>query len=376
MKIYYVFLFLSFVSCVVQDSPENNTTDIDYCSKYSDWPRTTKFDIACHKVKQTIDKNFVFVGFNLDFTNKIFKIDDQGNEFWSINLSKKYLKTESVYETTSGDLEIIFKLGLDSLFYAKLAKDGKLLQDIINIPYQVGEIKKVEIVEENTIILFFIDENGKTNVQKLKIQPLTIEKSNKFWLYFINGLTVKQNGDIIIYGSQNLAELICLDKDLNIKWEKTLEHEKSGYIIYPSHIFIENDDEFISSNYSYYYGVDSIGSYNSRMTKYNALGDVLWTKDYGCNKFDLVPLDVQNYDNKYFVTGIAMDRKLLFWDTFLQCLNKNGDEIYMKIYEGERRFDNSSYSNNIFKTKDGMFLLVYRKGNHTSIAKVNELGEN
>lgn len=225
---------------------------------------------------------------------------------------------------------------------------------------QIGEIKKVEIVEENTIILFYRWKR-KTNVQKLKIQPLTVEKSNKFWLYFINGLSFKQNGDIIIYGSQNLAELICLDKDLNIKWEKTLEHEKSGYIIYPSHIFIENDDEFISSNYSFYYSVDSIGSYNSRMTKYNALGDVLWTKDYGCNKFDLVPLDVQKYDNRYFVTGIAMDRKLLFWDTFLQCLNKNGDEIYMKIYEGERRFDNSQYSNNILKRKMACFYLFIEK---------------
>jgi hypothetical protein len=376
MKIYIFFLIFIIASCAKQNDPENIPTENEFCSKYSNWPRTSKFDLVGQNIIQTMDKNFIFAGLNSEFTGNIFKFDAEGNKIWSYNQSKKYLFTQSVFETPTGDLEIIFKLGSDSLFYAKLSKEGKLLQDIINIPLQIGEIKKVEIVEENTIILFFIDENGKTNVQKLKIQPLTVEKSNKFWLYFINGLSFKQNGDIIIYGSQNLAELICLDKDLNIKWEKTLEHEKSGYIIYPSHIFIENDDEFISSNYSFYYSVDSIGSYNSRMTKYNALGDVLWTKDYGCNKFDLVPLDVQKYDNRYFVTGIAMDRKLLFWDTFLQCLNKNGDEIYMKIYEGERRFDNSQYSNNIFKTKDGMFLLVYRKGNHTSIAKVNELGEN
>ncbi|HMU05346.1 MAG TPA: hypothetical protein PJ990_17050, partial [Saprospiraceae bacterium] len=129
----------------------------------------------------------------------------------------------------------------------------------------------------------------------------------------------------------------------------------------------------ILSTISNYWQPDSVGEIQTQIIKYNSLGVPLWSNEFGCENFDMIPLDLVKNNNRYYVTGKKIERLSGKESFFLRCLDIQGKEVYTKVYE---IVNSGNYTNNIFGISINNLLIVHNTHKGVFLANVNQFGEN
>lgn len=95
------------------------------------------------------------------------------------------------------------------------------------------------------------------------------------------------------------------DSDFNLLWSKTFGGSLNDYGM---SIIATTDGNFTLAGYSASNNGDipgNVGLHDFIITKINANGDILWTKNYGFTSHDHAHKIIQTRDGGYFVTGFA-----------------------------------------------------------------------
>lgn len=163
------------------------------------------------------------------------------------------------------------------------------------------------------------------------------------------GFSIRQtfDGGFIIGGQKNnYASLIKTDSTGSFLWVKSFVNYAGGYC---NSVQQTSDSGFIMTGY-----LQDSATYFPKvfLLKTNSVGDTLWTKKYGGNKYDVANSVCQTSDSGFIIAGFTSSFGVMDSDVYLIRTKPNGDTLWTKTY-GDNRED-IAYS--VFQTKDGGFL--------------------
>jgi hypothetical protein len=177
-------------------------------------------------------------------------------------------------------------------------------------------------------------------------------------------------GGILVCGRSIAApyDAMLMKTDLNgsVQWAKTYggSQEDVFEVARPT-----NDGGYIAVGKTKSFGA---GEYDVLLTKFDANGNVTWTKTYGTIDGDWGSDVKQTTDNGYIITGSSRNSSSVSQGSiYLIKTTSLGDIVWSKMWGNQMGFEGIS----IFQTTDGGYLCGGRAGNGFKILiKTNDLG--
>ena len=185
-------------------------------------------------------------------------------------------------------------------------------------------------------------------------------------------------GDLIIVGqTESYGEggqdiyILKLNSLGDTIWTKTIGGNRYDY---PSDIIKTKSSEFIitgtTSSYGQYYHDD-----DTFLLKIDANGNVIWSKTYGGNKDESSTKVIQTKDNNYLIVGSTQSYGFGQEDIFLIKTTSEGDTIWTKTYGGS----STDVGRHVIEASKGYYILGDTRsfsvgGKDMCIFQTNELG--
>lgn len=155
-------------------------------------------------------------------------------------------------------------------------------------------------------------------------------------------------------GGNGDAYIAKFDVSGNLSWNKTLGGTGNDC---GDGVIQASDGGYVLVGYVSSYGAGSIDAF---FAKYNASGDLLWTKTWGGIGNDYFRSIIKTDDNGYIVSGTTSSYGAGSNDIILSKYNINGDLLWNKTW-GEAGYE---LSNDIIQSNDNDFLVSGRSDSH------------
>lgn len=174
--------------------------------------------------------------------------------------------------------------------------------------------------------------------------------------YFMTGNSATESGEV------SSLNLIKLDKEGNIEWEKEHQGEHSDVGV---HITIAPNGGYLISGYSV---ITEPRDNNIFMIRVNNAGETIWEKRFGTTDYDQIRNVVLSDDGNYILAGTAGEGEAKM---YLAKMNDEGNMIWEKYY-GNSMNDNTY---RIVKVTSGGYAILGESENGGSyVLKVDENG--
>ncbi len=161
-----------------------------------------------------------------------------------------------------------------------------------------------------------------------------------------NYLTVGTTGS---YGSGGDVYLIKTDTLGNTIW--TMNYGGIGYDN-GSAICQTPDGGYAIAGYS---NIDTVSEVDFYLIKIDSMGDTIWTKSYGRNRFDFALSMAKTFDYGYVITGYTCPENWIpLADVYVIKTDINGDTIWTRTFGGA----SGDLGNSVIQTDDSCYIVA------------------
>lgn len=184
------------------------------------------------------------------------------------------------------------------------------------------------------------------------------------------------NGSIITGFTYSLGNggsdcwILRLDRNGDTVWTKTVGGGKDERAV---SIIKTSDGNYVITGETYSFGN---GDRDIFLFKINDGGDILWTKSFGGTRSDRGFYTRENSKHELIVCGITENNNNGDIDSFIKCLDKDGNELWHKTYGGK---GSDVFHSILVDEKDNIFLAGYKeytsKLHYPWIIKLNSAGK-
>ncbi|MCK5124909.1 MAG: dockerin type I repeat-containing protein [candidate division Zixibacteria bacterium] len=370
-----IFIFCLLIATNVCFGADSFLTDVPAI----EWENRYGFDSTNdygYSVIQTLDSNFVMVGFTKDKTTNISKIlvtklNRNGDCIWTrrYDLENDYgYAGYDITNTLDGNYIICgekhgnstrnaFLMGLDStgdsLWVTESNSFGEIgatgITQCINGGYYFTGWGIIGAQNKNTSFLAKIDTTG-------NLEWLNYYQSEHYYSAIPQDIIVTQDENIVTIGSidtigtgiQN-THIIKWDSSGNQIWQKQYGSNEWVGSQKGISVFETQNNEFITCGYEYVEG----GIKNIRISRIDNAGDVIWERLYG-DTLDLLGTSImENTNNDLLFTGESAESSYIF------CADASGNVKWMDTHGA---VDEEIKIEEIIESYDGGYLLVGRQG--------------